>query len=80
MEAEYIWNAALTIIMALFGMNWKSMKERIDMLEKTHNDHKNELTHVQINYVHKTELKDMRKELMDRFDRLEDLVAKRNMD
>ena len=80
MEAEYIWDAVLTIIMALFGMNWKSMKERLDMLEKTHNDNKNELTQVQINYVNKTELRDMRKELMDRFDRLEDLVEKRNSD
>lgn len=37
------------------------------------------LTQVQINYVHKDELREMRRELIDRFDRLEDLVTKEKM-
>jgi uncharacterized membrane protein YvbJ len=36
------------------------------------------VTNIQINYVHKNDLKEMRTELNDRFDRLESLMSTRN--
>lgn len=36
------------------------------------------LTNVQINYVHKDELKEMRREFLERFDRIEQLIRKNN--
>ena len=50
-------------------------------LEATANSHtklQETITNVQIHYVHKDDLRSMRSELLDRFDRLENLVNKKN--
>lgn len=52
-------------------------KDSVHSCDISHERMQDVVTNIQINYVHKEDMKEMRKELLDRFDRLETLVRSR---
>lgn len=91
MDTEYfriLWNILLTGIVMLLGWIWNGLNKRLDDMNNHHSkvaeqnsreqhEIQKTVTAIQINYVHKNELREMKTELLTRFDRLEDLVTKR---
>lgn len=53
-----------------------SLTRSIELATASHERMQETVTNIQINYVQKDELRTIKKELLDRFDRLEDLVTK----
>lgn len=91
MNTDYfsiLWNILLTGVVMLLGWVWNSLNKRLDDMDnhnlrateqcsQTQHEIQKTVTAIQINYVHKDEMREMKAELLTRFDRLEDLVTRR---
>jgi len=77
MTIEYgllIFNLVIGIL-GWFMKNWiNDLKSSQKLLQTKVEETTKELTSVQINYVHKSDLHELRRELLDRFDRLEERI------
>lgn len=77
MTIEYgllIFNLVIGIL-GWFMKNWiNDLKSSQKLLQTKVEETTKELTSVQINYVHKSDLQELRRELLGRFDRLEERI------
>lgn len=75
---KFVWNAVLTLLVALGGAIWKQMDRKFEILEGKVEENSKQLSKVREEYVHKEELKDWKNEILKRFDKLEDHLLKRD--
>lgn len=79
MTIEWILIVVNLVIGALgwFMRNWiNDLKLSQKELENKIDNTRNELTNVQLHYVHKSDLQELKREILGRFDKLEEWIKK----
>lgn len=67
----------LGILVMFFMSQWVSdLKSKNSSLQNQVNNADKEITNIRLHYVHKDDFSEFKKELWDRFDKLENLVRK----
>ena len=64
---EFIWKSVMTVGIAAVGFVYRDIMAKFEALEKASKENRDELHRVQINYVHKDEIKRIEERIDVRF-------------
>lgn len=73
-----IWNAILTLVTGVVGFLWKAASNKVVELEGALKEQAKTITEVQIKYAHKDDLAGLKIDMNHRFDKLEEMINKKN--
>ncbi len=72
---KLVWSSALTIVVAIFGMLWRGMMEKLQDNQEKLNTIDKELTKVKVEYVQKEEIHRIESRIDQRFNEMKDFFT-----
>ena len=72
---KLIWSSALTIVVAIFGMLWRGMMEKLQDNHEKLNTLDKELTKVKVEYVQKEEIHRIESRIDQRFSEMKEFFT-----
>jgi Tfp pilus assembly protein PilO len=72
---KLVWSSVLTIVVAIFGMLWRSMVEKLQDSHEKLNILERELTKVKVEYVQKEEIHRIESRIDQRFSEMKEFFT-----